>query len=211
MFQSSTVFGVIASTEVPQPPSPSDAMTVTCPASPPSPASVMRTPGTSVEPIWKAWSCKWPCVGSDRLHVAGVPSAVTAGTENVCPAALGMNAEYMGEKMIGTVGFEHDPASVLTAPASTAPSMTGPSSPPPPELPPPSDTVPSTPAPPPSCEEPDGLSEELEPEHAAKPAAPAARTTAESPSCARGKAIPIASLQRERNLGAGRACGRAYA
>ena len=79
----------------------------------------MRTPGARTPPLTNDSSWRCPCVGSDRLHVAEFPSAVTAGIEKVCPVLPGMNAEYMGEKMIGTVGVEHEPGCVLTAPAST--------------------------------------------------------------------------------------------
>src|SRR5580698_9967675 len=129
MFQSSTVLVVNVSTELPHAPPLSVATTVTWPASLPVPSTVMRTPGARTSPIWKDWSWRCPCVGSDRLHVAAFPSAVTAGTANVCPVLPGMNAEYMGEKMMGIVGFAHDPGCVLSAPASAGGSVPAASAP----------------------------------------------------------------------------------
>jgi hypothetical protein len=54
----------------------------------------------------------WTCDGSDTLHVAGW--SVTAGTWKVWSVLPGMYAEYIGEKSIWMVGFEHDPGLLLT-------------------------------------------------------------------------------------------------
>src|ERR1700722_17585582 len=161
MFQSSSVFSVMVSTDAPQAPPASLAITVISPASLPVLSIVMRTPGTSTPPLSNDWSCRWPCVGSGRLHVAALPSAVTAGIENVCAVLPGMNAEYIGEKTMGTVGVVHVPGCVLTAPASTG------------GVSPPSTPL-DVPTPPPSA---DVLPPLLPPEHAAAiVAAPTAAT-----------------------------------
>ena len=118
MLQSLAVFCVMESTDSPHAPLLSVAMTVTWPASVPVPVMVMRTPGI-INPVFpNASSWRLPWVGSDRLHVAVLPSPVIAGMENVTMVSPGMNAEYIGEKMMGTVGFAQVPALVLIPPAS---------------------------------------------------------------------------------------------
>jgi len=114
-------------------------------------------------------SCAW--VESEILQVAALPSSVMAGIWNVCAVLPGMNAEYIGENTIPTVGFAQDPGAVVTVLPSTlvrppsSPPLELPAfaSPPLPLPPPPSFPVPgpppSTPLLPPADVEPSGLAE----------------------------------------------------
>src|SRR5271168_3459866 len=121
MFQSSSVFCVIVSVAAPHA-LPSVAMTVTVPVVSgavlprPTPAIVIMTPGRVAPPDTNDWVWRSACVGSERLHVAALPSPVTAGIWNVCAVLMGMYAEYIGEKTIGMVGLLHEPGVVLTPP-----------------------------------------------------------------------------------------------
>jgi len=52
-------------------------------------------------------------VGSDDDQLAEFPSLVTAGIWNVCAVLPGMNAEYIGEKLMGMDEVAHEPGLVL--------------------------------------------------------------------------------------------------
>src|ERR1700683_2126545 len=114
MVQSLSVFCVIVSTDEPHAPLLSVATTVTCPVAPgavapPVPLIVIMTPGVVPSPNENPSACRIACDGSERLHVAGHPSLVTAGMENVRSVSPGMNDEYIGENTIGIVGLVHVP------------------------------------------------------------------------------------------------------
>ena len=139
MVQSFDVAEVILSVAEPQVPSLSVAMTVSCPIDPaspvepvPGPVTVIMTPGLPLNASGR--SCA--CIGSETLHVAVLPSSVIAGIRNCCTLSAGMNAEYIGEKTIPTVGFGQDPASPTVFPSMLVipPSPLPPSSPLPPPL-----------------------------------------------------------------------------
>ena len=104
-----SVFEVIVSVDAPQA-EPSVAMMVTVPLVP-SPVTVIITPPVVVSGA----SCT--DVGSDEDQVAVLPSSVTAGIWKVCAVLPGMNAEYIGEKLIGIVDVGHEPALLLLTPA----------------------------------------------------------------------------------------------
>src|ERR1700722_870145 len=117
MVQSFSEFVVMLRTADPHAPLDSLAYTVTVPlasAPPPLPVpdKVIITPGTVESPLMNDWGCRFPCDGSERLHVAMLPSPVMTGIWKVCAVLPGMYAENIGEKTMGTVGLLHPPPCV---------------------------------------------------------------------------------------------------
>ena len=105
------------STEIPQMPSSSVATTVAW-------AIAVAGAGDGNGPAWNDVPAGGkPCelkIALRRVRQApgaGLPSAVTAGTENACVLPE-MNAEYIGENTMETVGLSQELGCVLTPPAS---------------------------------------------------------------------------------------------